>query len=149
MSRIKFTPRASPVLAEHRNIYKISQILLILHFSCRGAKASLPKLQLFNWAMKDRTRQELLIHAAKTSKLNINAWGFDPILTIALNFAVAENLIKITTTGYELTEFGLIFVNEIIKDIEVLTKEKEFLKSVSKSVGESMIDEVTKNWVMK
>lgn len=147
MSQLKFTPRASPVLAEHRTIYKIAQIVLILHFCCRSSQSSLPKLQLFNWSLKTSKREAILLKAAATKSLNINAWGFDPVLTLAVNYAIAEGLVITTSTGYALTDSGSILVNFLIKDNDVLHKEKRVLSAIGKSITESMINEVTKNWI--
>jgi hypothetical protein len=146
MSKLSFIQRRSPVLAEHRNIFKISQILLILHLCSRSGKASIPKLQLFNWALKKPHRQASLLNSTESSGLSITAWGFDPVLTIALKFAVAENLIDITSTGYGITDYGLIFAEKIMADTSLLKNEKKSLSAIGKSINESMIEAITKSW---
>src|SRR3546814_3539930 len=55
---LRFERRPSPVLAEHRPMYKIGQVLLILFLASRGGRSSLPRLQLFNWAMKSARSEE-------------------------------------------------------------------------------------------
>lgn len=146
MSKLAFNVRPAPVLPEHRRMYKISQILLILELSSRGGKSTLPRLQLFNWALKSRNRQERLATAAKLKSLNVQAWGFDPALAIALRFAVAELLVCGVPTGYQITERGKLFVEGIEKDPELLPQEKDVLRRIGKGVTEGMVDAVANGW---
>lgn len=146
MSKLEFNVRPAPVLPEHRRIYKISQILLILELSSWGGKSTLPRLQLFNWALKSRDRQERLVTAAKIKSLNVQAWGFDPALSIALRFAVAETLVHSVSTGYQITDFGKLFVEDIEKDPDLLSQEKEALKRIGKGITETMVNAVAKGW---
>ena len=146
MSRLAFNVRPAPVLPEHRRMYKISQILLVLELSSRGGKSTLPRLQLFNWAMKSRDRQERLATAAKNQSLNVQAWGFDPALSIALRYAVAEMLVNSVPTGYQITDRGKLFVEDIEKDPDLMRQEKEVLKRIGKAVTEGMVDAVAKGW---
>jgi len=146
MSKLAFNVRPTPVLPEHRRMYKISQILLILELSSRGGKSTLPRLQLFNWALKSRDRQERLATAAKIQSLNVQAWGFDPALSIALRFADAEMLVNSVPTGYQITDRGKLFVEDIEKDPELLLQEKKVLRRIGKGVTEGMVDAVAKGW---
>ena len=146
MSKLEFNVRPAPVLPEHRRMYKISQILLILELSSWGGKSTLPRLQLFNWALKSHDRQERLATAAKVKILNIQAWGFDPALSIALRFAVAEILINSVPTGYQITDRGKLFVMDIEKDPDLLPQEKEMLMRIGKGVTEAMVEAVAKGW---
>jgi len=127
-------------------MYKIAQILLVLELSSRGGKSTLPRLQLFNWALKSRNRQERLATAAKAQHLNVQAWGFDPALSIALRFAVAETLVHSVPTGYQITDRGKLFVKDIEKDTEILSQEKEVLRRIGKGITEGMVDAIAKGW---
>ena len=116
--RLRFVRRPSPVLVEHRPLYKITQLLLVLHMSSRGGKSTLPRLHLFNWALKSTDRIQKLLDAAKAKVLHMTAWGFDPALAIAIRFAVAESLVEATSTGYQLTEKIRAGLTErIVKDL--------------------------------
>lgn len=148
ISRLKFERRPSPVIPEHRPLYKIFQLMLILHIACRGGKSSLPKLHLFNWALKRPDRISRLLEAAKTKNLRVTAWGFDPALAIALRFAVAECLVRSVSNGYELTDKGLILVADISKTVDIFAAEKETLTKIGKGVTEAMVDAVAKGWEM-
>ncbi len=144
--RLRFERRPAPVLVEHRPVYKISQLLLVLHISSRGGKSTLPRLHLFNWAVKRTDRIQKLVDAAKAKVLQITAWGFDPALAIAIRFAVAEDLVQSTSTGYQLSEKGRNFIVEVLKDPDVFASERILLTEIGKDITEAMVDKVAKGW---
>lgn len=145
-SRLRFERRPSPVLAEHRPMYKIGQVLLILSLASRGGKSSLPRLQLFNWAMKSAKRQQQLVLAVGEKVLLVPAWGFDPALAIAARLAIAEDLVIENSTGYEITLAGQFFVNEILKDTDLFGRERSFLSAVGKGLTEGMVEATASGW---
>jgi len=101
---------------------------------------------LFNWALKDDTRQNQLLAAAKNGVLGVAAWGFDPALAIAIRFAIAEGLVDETSTGYGLSDAGKIFTRALIKDPELFNREKRFLEVIGKQITEAMVDSVATEW---
>lgn len=143
---LKFERKPSPVLAEHRPLYKIGQILLVLHLASRGGRSKLPRLHLFNWALKSKARQVQLIEASTSRVLRVSAWGFDPMLAFAVSFAIAEGLIRETSTGYELAEDGESFVLDILREEELFAAEKTFLGVVGKGITEAMVETVANGW---
>lgn len=144
--RLRFVRRPSPVLVEHRPLYKIAQLLLVLQMSSRGGKSTLPRLHLFNWALKSTDRIQKLLDAAKAKVLHMTAWGFDPALAIAIRFAVAESLVEATSTGYQLTEKGRAFITEALKDVDVFAPERKLLTQIGKDITEGMVEKVAKGW---
>lgn len=146
MAQLKFIRRPIPVLSELRPLYKISQVLLILHLSGRGSKSSLPKIHLLNWALKTPERTRSLTIGAEQGQLQLPIWGFDPAMAIALNLAFSESLISPTTTGFELTSSGKSYVKLILADDSVLSEEKAALKSIGKKITEDMVNAVSKGW---
>lgn len=144
--RLRFVRRPSPVLVEHRPLYKITQLLLVLHLSSRGGKSTLARLHLFNWALKRTDRIQKLVEAAKVKVLLMTAWGFDPALAIAIRFAIAEELVKPTSAGYQIAEKGRAFILEVLKDSNVFAKERTLLNQVGKDVTEAMVDKVARGW---
>lgn len=144
--RLRFVRRPSPVLVEHRPLYKITQLLLVLQMSSRGGKSTLPRLHLFNWALKNTDRIQKLVDAAEAKVLNITAWGFDPALAIAIRFAVAENMLETTSTGYQITDKGRTFINEVLKDTDAFTPERKLLTKIGKDITEGMVEKVAKGW---
>jgi len=144
--RLRFVRRPSPVLVEHRPLYKITQLLLVLQMSSRGGKSTLPRLHLFNWALKSTDRIQKLVDAAKAKVLNMTAWGFDPALAIAIRFSLAENLVDATSTGYQLTEKGRAFITEVLKDTDAFAQERKLLTQVGKDITEGMVERVARGW---
>lgn len=134
------------MLPEHRPLYKIAQVTLILHLGSRGAKSSLPRLHLFNWAFKLPERAARLSQDARLKSLTVSAWGFDPALAIALRYARAERLVSTTTGGYALEELGVLFAKSVLAEVDALVVEKELLKSVGKNITEGMVESVAKEW---
>ena len=148
-NRLRFERRPSPVLAEHRPMYKIGQVLLILSLASRGGKSSLPRLQLFNWAMKSVKRQQQLVLAIGEKVLQVPAWGFDPALAIAVRLAIAEGLVNENSTGYEISVDGEFFVKEILKNTDLFGRERSFLSAVGKGLTEGMIEATASGWEAK
>lgn len=145
-AKLRFLRRPSPVLPEHRPLYKVGQILLILHLASHGGKSKLPRLHLLNWAMKLEERQRALIESAKTKTLNVEAWGFDPALAIALRYVLAEKLLDETSTGYRISEAGLDMAKQLMLDADILSQEKRFLCAIGKGVTEAMVEAVSSGW---
>lgn len=78
--------------------------------------------------------------------LQVPAWGFDPALAIAVRFAIAEGLIAENTTGYEISEAGVFFVKEILKDTDLFGRERSFLSAVGKGLTEGMVEATASGW---
>lgn len=144
--RLRFERRPSPVLVEHRPLYKICQLLLVLHISSRSGKSTLPRLHLFNWALKRTDRIQKLVDAAKAKVLHITAWGFDPALAIAIRYALAEGLLQPTSTGYQISDKGQSFIDEVLKDSDAFAGERVLLKEIGKDITENMVETVAKGW---
>ena len=143
---LKFQRRPSPVLPEHRPLYKIGQVLLILRLASRGGKSSLTRLHLFNWALKRQERRLSLKEAAETKILRVSAWGFDPALAIALRLAIAEGLVRDVSNGYELTDQGELFADDIKRMPDLFIADKATLADIGKAVTETVVEAVAKGW---
>lgn len=145
MSKLHFERKAMPVFPDHRPLYKICQILLILDLCSAGNKSSLIRLHLFNWALKDLKRMEMLILSAKTKIISFGVWGMDPALNMALNMAVAEGLINKTLTGYGLSVKGKDFIRQ--GDIKNLfSVDCQSLNLIGKKITEKMVKDVANRW---
>jgi hypothetical protein len=147
--RLRFEQRPSPVLGEHRPMYKIALVLLILEIASRGGKSSLPRLQLFSWAIKRSERRAQLINAAQDKRLQVAVWGFDPTLVIAIRIAIAEDIVAETPNGYEITNAGRVLTDEILKDAGLFVLERAFLSAVGKGLTERMVEEMARSWEEK
>lgn len=145
MGSLRFTIKPAPVLVEHRPLYKIGQLLLILKVSSRGGRSTLARLQLFNWALKKQERSQLLEEAAQTGRLRVSGWGFDPAVPIALRLAIAEGLIADVSAGYLLTTAGETFTRAIV-EAGIFHSDHAVLQHVSKKITEAMVNDVARSW---
>lgn len=143
---LRFELRPAPVMPEHRPLYKIGQLLLVLTIASRGGKSSLPRLQLFNWAFKKKEWQARVAAAKNDGTLKVSAWGFDPAVPVAISFAIAEGLIETNPTGYNASSAGEKFISEICKDNDCFSLERSFLSQIGKAITEDMVSRVAKNW---
>lgn len=78
--------------------------------------------------------------------LDVQAWGFDPAVAIALRFAIAESLVGNISTGYQISDIGKVFVREVMEHQNLLSDEKELLKQVGKNITEAMVDLISREW---
>jgi hypothetical protein len=145
MSSLKFSRKPMPVIPDHRPMYKLSFLLLVLQECSIGGKSSLLRLHLFNWAIKEKKRANLLLRSAKNKKIEFDIWGMDPTVNFALNHGVANGLIAKLPNGYKITSKGVEFLSKYkIKD--EFKKETNLISDVKKSITQKMVDEVALRW---
>lgn len=90
-----------------------------------------------------------MIEAIAEKKLQVPAWGFDPILAIAVRIAIAEGLVAENSTGYQIADAGTLLVGEILKDADLFGRERSFLSAVGKGITEGMVDATASVWGAK
>lgn len=145
MRTLTFHRKPMPLMPEHRPIYKVTQVLLILYLSSRGKKSSLIRLHLFSWAMKDDKRKRVLLESAKNNKILFGVWGVDPAVNFSMQFAIAEGLVERSGVSYKLTSRGLDYVS-VIDDDCFIEEDLSFLKSIGLKVTEGMVQEIVGEW---
>ncbi|HFG2187586.1 TPA: hypothetical protein ACGF8O_003651, partial [Vibrio cholerae] len=106
MNSIRFHRRPMPVIADHRPMYKISLLLLILKECSIGGTSSLIRLHLFNWALKDKKRMNQLMLSADNKELTFDIWGMDPTVNFAISHSIANGLMVKIPSGYKITQKG-------------------------------------------
>lgn len=145
MSKLTFHRKPMPLMAEHRPIYKITQLLLVLYLSSRGKKSSLIRLHLFSWVLKDEIRKKMLLESANQNQILFGVWGVDPAVNISLQYAEAEGLISKSGLSYKLTQDGAKYVSEI--DSEMAFKDDYFfLQSIGSTITEGMVENIIREW---
>ena len=130
-------PRALP--ASLRPVYRITLIVFVLKTNCRGNTASLLKLQFFNWVLKSSYLQEFIEdRLTRKGVFTLELIHLDPMVNLALKYALAEKLICVTTNSkYKLTEKGDKFADRILQEEEpVLGKEWELLVRIGQRIPE-------------
>ncbi|QNH99349.1 hypothetical protein [Shewanella algae] len=145
MSKLTFHRKPMPLMAEHRPIYKITQLLLVLYLSSRGKKSSLIRLHLFSWVLKDEIRKKMLLESANQNQILFGVWGVDPAVNVSLQYAEAEGLISKSGLSYKLTQDGAKYVSEI--DSEMAFKDDYFfLQSIGSKITEGMVENIIREW---
>jgi len=140
-----FRKRDLPLSPDYRPMYKMGLIVLILALASRENKSSLNKLHLLIWSLKSE-KNMAFIRMAFMSKDNskIISWGVEPALNKALLYAVAEDLLSLSTDKYQLTKKGIAFSKLIANNDQLFTTEKHFLNYIGKQkVTEEYINKLT------
>lgn len=146
-SRIKIVERPIPIYPSYRPLFRIAQILLILHFNSRSGKASLLKLHLFSWCMKlPESLKKLEDFALSQTSQSISFFGMEVTLNRALSLAVAQGLINFDRGSYVMTAIGKKYINSIIEEGDILINEIAILKIIGKSITEERVNSLAKNW---
>ncbi|MGI1944890.1 hypothetical protein [Shewanella glacialipiscicola] len=147
MSKLLFSRKKTAVLPELRPMYKVGKILLILKICCSGGKSSLLKLHLFNWAMLESQRLQILLRSAEEKELLLGVWGIDPSLNMALSYATSEGLLcRLQNGNYKLTPKSESFISGSDL-INLFDNEFNILKKIDKKITETMVTQAAKRWV--
>jgi hypothetical protein len=146
MTTLAFTVRPSSVLPDHRPLYKITQLLLVLLLASRGKKSSRVRLQLFNWVLKDTDRRNKLVQASQSQEIDFPAWGLDPTLDTALSLAQAGGLVETTAKTVALSEMGKTFCESVLRE-NLYNDDVDYLRSLGITITEKMVDTIVDRWV--
>lgn len=146
MATLEFNVRPSSVLPDHRPLFKITQLLLVLLLASRGRKSSLVRLQLFNWVLKEDARREKLVRAAKSQEIDFPAWGIDPTVQTAMTLAAADGLIIATAKTVTLTEKGSNLCERALKE-QLYDDDVSYLRALKTSITETMVGKIVEKWV--
>jgi len=143
----RFSERPSPVLPRHRIAWGISLVVLMLTLCSRGKKASLQKLHVLNWAVRNEynrtTFREFLTGSESPGAMLVR---YEPSLNRAIDFAAGEGLLEILDTGsIQLTSAGNEFATELISQKEVLNAEIEFFRELHLGVTEQIVKNLTRS----
>lgn len=145
MSKLTFHRKPMPLMPEHRPIYKITQLLLILYLASRGRRSSLIRLHLFSWTLKDEKRKNILMESANHNKILFGVWGIDPAVNISLQYAEVEGLIEKVGLSYKLSQRGVEFISKVDSDM-AFKDDYFFLKSLGSKITEGMVDNIVGEW---
>lgn len=147
---LRFSKKPISLPPDYRPMFKIAQIVLILKLTGTGGKASLLKLHLLNWAMKnDKNKDEVLNFVRSNYTSEITVWGIEPALNRALLYCIAENICSVEHGKYKLEDKGEIFFKQLSADKELFSVEKEFLSYIGKRhFTDARIDSISQKWTL-
>ncbi len=141
--------KAVPLPCAHRPLWRMSVVLLLIE-QCYGERATVEQLHVLNWAIRsDQTRQQFLdFIRGRRVPSQVNARR-DPSLNRALEFAYAENLIAVETSGahgdratvghvrVRLDSKGHTLIDFIKQNDDCFVVQKRFLQDIGRKVTQS------------
>lgn len=143
-----FNKRPIAISADYRPTFRITLIALVLLICSSRKKASLLKLHLFSWALKGTENMKAIYDLLANKRREvIHLWSIEPSLNRALRWGVSEGIFNFEGNKYLLTKKGERLAELAMNDNEILDKEKEFLRSIRKSLSEKKVTEISKNWL--
>lgn len=145
IEKIKFTNRPESIPYFYRLSYRASITCLVLRLNCRkNSSCSLTKLHLIITSMYNDVESEHLIEKLNKNKLTEITLKFDPTVNNTIDFLLADKILRLTNNNqFSLTESGNEFVDIILENSELLTKEKVFLKKISTKLTEAKIKQIS------
>lgn len=145
---IIFDSKADAVPFNYRISYKVSLICLIIGKCCGKKGCSAIKLQMISAGVStSKSRKELL--GLNEGKLfsDVTLIRFDPAISRAINYALADSLIYRQANGLlRLADKGKQLVKNIYRDAELMTVEKEFFHELSNGLTEDIIESIANTW---
>lgn len=149
ISRISFVKRPISLPPDYRPMFKVAQIVLILSYCCRSNRSSLLKLHLFSWALKSDLNGQKVTHWVQNNfQTDFSVWGIEPTLNRGIQYAIAEKIIRRVSNKYELTDKGVLLLNSIKRDNDLLKTEKDFLNVIGKKITDDRITNLSKKWTL-
>jgi len=144
--QIKITQKPFNISSNARIVYRIIQLLLILHFS-RGKSAFLSKIHLLVWVLGERERMDLLLRSKELNyNKSIGLWSIDKYTNQALLYMYEDGFCNINNSSYSLTDKGKEFIKKIIDDKEVFLNDKNFFKKLG-SIRKEDIEKLERLWI--
>lgn len=144
---ITFVNRPIQVPYNYRIVYKVCKIVLIIGTTCKRGGCSTLKLHIISNAVSSNEALKELRKFLENTSNRVSIIRFDPALTRAINYALAENIITIQVNGkIKLTDIGKNVYDEIMENKDIMIMEKDTLNNISDKLTEDKIDEIIVNW---
>ena len=145
---IIFDAKVDAVPFNYRISYKVSLVILIIGKCCGRKGCSAIKLQMISSAAATFKKRIELLESVQLSYLAESTLvRFDPAISRAINFALADKLIYRQVNGlFKLTTTGKELLISIYSDKELMVVEKNFFSDLSNQLTEEMIENFSWNW---
>jgi len=148
-------PRPTPLPCDLRPIWRLAVLVLILN-QCRQKRATIEQLHVMNWSIRRRKAQDqFLAYLQGRKSPNEVVVRYDPSLTRAVDFALAEGIVvryeKLDGgdeggSQYRLTlsKLGEKLAEELMADEENFVVEKAFLRDIGQKITQTQIADLFK-----
>jgi hypothetical protein len=147
--RFSFQRRPAPVPGDMRIAWRVSVILLMLHYS-RSKKASLAKLHVLNEGIRSEFARAA-IQKVIEDRNAVMDWqlSVEPAFGRAINFAIGDELVvwenTVLRAALRLTHKGQTAVKSILEQSDILIEEKLFLGLAAKAITEGAVASFLRN----
>jgi hypothetical protein len=140
-SPFTFTRRKNHLACEVRPLWKLCLVVLILGISGKDKSATLKKIHVANWVVKNNEHLELFLNwAGKADKKRPNV-RLDPYLDEVIDIMVSNKIVERYKGKVVLIDIGLELLNSLL-DSDVYIFEKEAIKSSRKYLSEAAVQRV-------
>ena len=133
-----------------RIFYRIIQLLLIMHYTGRSNKKTVPlmKIHLLIWALQSNEREDILLKSKNSNyEISIGIWNIDKNTNQSLSYMHEDNLCAINKKNYSLTDNGKVLVKKIISDKTIFIEEKKFLENIGSSLTDTNVTKLQNLWI--
>lgn len=148
---IIFDSKADAVPFNYRISYKVSLVCMIIGKCCGKKGCSAIKLQMINASINSSKHKKELLSLVEGGLISeVTLIRFDPAISRAINYALADDLIYQQGNGlFRLTDKGKKLIEEIYKDQGLMSVEKNLFEELSNKITEDIIAGIAQNWRIK
>jgi len=139
-----FRDRPEAIPGDLRPIWRIGQVLLVLHMASRGGRSSFARLHVLNWALHSEGGRESLFGILDGQLFpGTVVIRIEPSLNRAVDYALGEDLVKLVQGDrIQLTIGGRAEAQRIMQYEGLYERERKFLHTLGKRVTEKLIVEI-------
>ncbi len=138
-----FSDRGTVVPGDRRPIWRLALVALVLFVSSRGAKSSIWRLHILDWAARTAAgRDELLAYTQGRLASPYLGVRYDPALQRIIVLGDAEGVLSVSGRTVSLTERGKRFATALLDEPTVLAEETAFLQKLGKAFLERSAEDV-------
>ena len=133
-----FTKRKNFYPCDTRPLWKSCLIILILGISGRKHAASLKKIHVANWVVKDKSHEESYVSWGGKDNLKRPDIRLDPAIDRVINLLVSNKMLSKSDGRITLTETGVLLYKQLESE-DIFLHEKKSLKKVSRYLSEAAV----------
>lgn len=144
-----FQERPSPISPDLRIGWRVGILLLFLMDCCRGEKASVGQLHVFNWAILSRRSRSILQKIISGDLLpEMAIVRVEPSLNRAIDYAFGESFVEIEKkdgklkSDIRLTQKGKHLAVAIKNDKDIFKEEKAFMDAIGKGLTKILVTKI-------
>lgn len=137
---LAFTRRPDPIPGDLRHGWRLAALVLVLD-RCHASSANVEQLHLLVWAIRSQATREMVRAWLNGEKAPDEfAVRYDPVLSRTIAIAIACDLVyRKPSQTISLTAPGKSLARSVWANSEVMTEEKNFLRSFPGKISQKSI----------